>query len=407
MYADMNSISPTPSPRLRIIHYSPGMRLELGGVVRAVLDWCTVLASRGHEVILVAYDSPDVPSDWNGQNAKPKVIRIPAASRPNFFVPKQAVKIWRDVLAAGGVAHLHTPWTASNLQMSRIAREMGVPYIVSIHGMLDDWSMSQRGLKKRLFLTMAGRRYLRAAARLHYTAETERQQAQPRVPGSNGIVIPYLVDLAPFQSLPGPEPAHAAFPALAGDEPKLLFLSRLHEQKGLPLLIDAAALLRQKGRQFKLLVAGTGSAEYERQLREQTRKLNLENVVSFLGLVTGVEKISLYQSADLFILPTRQENFGLVLIEALAAGAPVVTTRGTDIWQDIASAGGTIVDSTPAAISAALDRLLEDRASLPAIGRRGRQWVMENLNTEKVAAGYERLYVEVLEEQLAKMRAGS
>jgi glycosyltransferase involved in cell wall biosynthesis len=384
---------------MRIIHYSPGMRLELGGVVRAVLDLCTVLAARGHEVILVAYDSPDVPPDWDGRNAKPKVVRIPAASMPNFFVSRQAVNIWRDVLAGGGVAHLHTPWTASNMQMSRVARRLGLPYIVSIHGMLDDWSMSQRGLKKQISLALGGRRYLRAAARLHYTATAEREQAEPRVPGSTGVVLPYLVDLAPFQSLPGPEAAHRAFAALNGDDPKLLFLSRLHEQKGLPLLLDAAAQLRQRGRRFKLLIAGTGSAEYENQLREQTRRLQLEDAVSFLGLVKGVEKISLYQSADLFVLPTQQENFGLVLIEALAAGTPVLTTKGTDIWQDIAAAGGTIAQYTPPAICSAIDKLLEDRASLAAQGQRGREWVMQNLNTEKLAGDYERLYAEVIREQ--------
>ena len=395
----MNQNTSIPGPPLRIIHYSPGMRLELGGVVRSVLDWCTVLAARGHDVTLVAYDSPDVPADWNGKNAKPKVVWIPAAYQPNFFVPRQAVRIWRDVLSGGGVAHLHCPWTASNLQMSRVARQLGVPYVVSIHGMLDDWSMTQRGLKKRIFLAMGGRRYMRLAARLHYTAAAEREQAEPKVRGSTGAVLPYLVDLAPFESLPGREPARAAFASLGGDEPKLLFLSRLHEQKGVHLLIEAAALLRQRGRKFKLLLAGTGNAAYENQLREQTRRLNLEDIVSFLGLVKGVEKISLYQSADLFVLPTQHENFGLVLIEALAAGTPVLTTRGTDIWQDIAAAGGTIAEYTPAAISAALDKLLEDRSSLAAQGQRGRDWVMRNLNTEKLAGDYERLYAEVIQEQ--------
>jgi glycosyltransferase involved in cell wall biosynthesis len=397
----MNLNMPKSDPRLRIIHYSPGMRLERGGVVRTILDSCTVLAARGHDVILVAFKSPDVPSDWNGQNGKPKVVWIPASFTSNFFVSAQAVRIWRDLLSGGGVAHLHAPWTASNIQMSRVARRLGVPYIVSIHGMLDDWSMSQRGLKKRIFLSVGGRRYLRAANRLHYTAAAEREQAERKVPGSTGVVLPCLVDLSSFQSLPGREPARAAFAALGGEDPKLLFLGRLHEKKGVHLLIEAAALLRQKGRRFKLLLAGSGSAAYENQLREQTRRLNLEDIVSFLGLVKGVEKISLYQSADVFVLPTQQENFGLVLIEALAAGTPVLTTRGTDIWQDIAAAGGTITEYTPTAICAALDKLLEDRASLAALGRRGRDWVMQNLNTEKLAGDYERLYAEVTAEQIA------
>jgi glycosyltransferase involved in cell wall biosynthesis len=393
---------PIAVQRLRIVHYFSGIKLELGGVVRTVLDWCLVLAARGHEVTLVTFDSPDVPADWNGQNGKPKVVWIPAAFRSNFFVPRQAVRIWRDVLTEADIIHLHTPWTASNIQMSRVARQLGVPYIVSIHGMLDDWSMSQRTLKKEMFLALAGNRYLRAAARLHYSASAEREQAEPRVPGSKGIVLPYLVDLTSFQTLPGREIAHAAFPALGGADPKILFLSRLHEKKGVHILIEAAGLLRQKGRRFKLLIAGTGSAQYENQLREQTRKLNLEDVVSFLGMVSGVEKISLYQSADLFVLPTQQENFGLVLIEALAAGTPVVTTKGTDIWQDIAAAGGTITEYTPAAISNALDRLLEDRGALPALGQRGREWAMQNMNTETVAAGYERLYAQVIQERLRR-----
>jgi glycosyltransferase involved in cell wall biosynthesis len=395
----MNPTMPTPDPRLRIIHFSPGMKLERGGMVRTILDSCTVLAARGHDVTLVAFNSPDVPSDWNGQNAKPRVVWIPPSLTSNFFVSPRAVRIWRDLLADGGVAHLHGAWTASNIQMSRVARQLGVPYIVSIHGMLDDWSMTQRGLKKRLFLFVGGRRYLRLAARLHYTAVAEREQAERKVPGSTGAVLPCLVDLSPFQSLPGREPARAAFAALSGEDPKLLFLSRLHEKKGVHFLIEAAALLRQKGRRFKLLLAGTGSPAYENQLREQTQRLQLEDTVSFLGLVKGVEKISLYQSADLFVLPTQQENFGLVLIEALAAGTPVLTTRGTDIWQDIAAAGGTIAEYTPAAICAALDKLLEDRASLAAMGQRGREWVMQNLNTEKLAGDYERLYAEVIGER--------
>jgi hypothetical protein len=79
----------------------------------------------------------------------------------------------------------------------------------------------------------------------------------------------------------------------------------------------------------------------------------------------------------------------------------VLTTRGTDIWQDIVAAGGTITEYTPEAICASLDKLLEDRASLAAQGQRGREWVMQNLNTEKLAGDYERLYAEVIQEYSA------
>jgi glycosyltransferase involved in cell wall biosynthesis len=395
----MDHVAQTTETPLRIVHYSPGVRLELGGVVRAVLDWCIVLAARGHDVTLVTFDSPDIPYDWNGQPGKPKVVFPPEAYWPNFLVPQKTVRVWRDILAdGGGVAHLHTPWTASNLQMAHAARKLGIPYVVSIHGMLDDWAMQQRGWKKRMFLQTGGRKYLCAADRLHFTAAAEQMQARKWVDDSNAVVLPYLVDLAPFQPLPGKQIAQARFPVLAGPEPKLLFLSRLHEKKGVDLLIEAAGILRGKGIKFKLIIAGSGSPDYQALLKRLTQRLNLTDVVKFLGLVTGVEKISLYQAADIFILPTHQENFGLVLIEALAAGTPVVTTRGTDIWQDIAAAGGSVIGNSPDVLAAELQRLLENRESLPALGERGRQWVLENLNTETLARGYEKMYSGMLKQ---------
>jgi len=388
------------TPPMRIIQYFPGVQSKMGGVVRSVLDWCGVLAARGHQVTLVTFQSPDVPSDWNGQPGKPSVVHIPPGLTLNSPVSSKAVRMWENLLSQdGGIVHLHTPWTSSNLQMARVARRLGIPYIVTIHGMLDNWSMKQHTLKKQLFLALWGRRHLQRADRLHYTAVAEQQQAEPRIPGSKSVVLPALLDFKPFQSLPGPGPAHAAFRGLEGDDPKLLFLSRLHKKKGVHLLLDAAALLRDRGRKFKLLIAGSGSAGYETRLHHQAQRLKLDGIVTFIGQVAGVEKISLYQSCDLFILPTYQENFGLVLVEALASGTPVITTRGTDIWQEIAAAGGKITDNTPAAIADCIDQLLGDRASLAGIGQRGRQWVLENLSTEKVAAQYENMYAQVIAAQ--------
>jgi glycosyltransferase involved in cell wall biosynthesis len=381
----------------RIVHYCPGIRLELGGVVRAVLDWCSVLAARGNEVILATHDSPDVPAGWTGAAGLPRVVQLPLPSKPNWFVSSEAVKIWDGLMRPGSVAHLHCPWTASNIQMARSARRNGVGYVVSIHGMLNDWSMTQRRVKKQIFLNLGGRAYLRRADRIHYTAAAERDQAQKWIHGSMPVVLPYLVDLASFHRLPGPEAARAKF-GIAGDTPVLLFLSRLHEKKGVHILIEAAALLRDSGQPFRLILAGTAAEadrDYEQRLRGAVRRLNLEPFVSFVGLVTGVEKISLYQAADLFVLPTLQENFGLVLVEAMACGTPVLTTRGTDIWQEIAGAGQTISDNAPAPLCAAMRKLLGDRAALAESRRRARPWVMERFDTDRLAGDYERLYAEI------------
>jgi glycosyltransferase involved in cell wall biosynthesis len=177
--------------------------------------------------------------------------------------------------------------------------------------------------------------------------------------------------------------------------PKILFLSLLHEKKGVDILIRAAAQLRDAGQSFVLLIAGTGEAAYKRQLLDLTAKLNLTDHVHFLGLITGSQKLSLYQLADIFVLPTFQENFGLVLAEALACGTPVITTRGTDLWPHIQEAGGLITDATPAAFAAAISKLLASPDDLPALGRRGRAWVFDNLAQDTIARRSETLYREL------------
>jgi glycosyltransferase involved in cell wall biosynthesis len=371
-----------------------------------VLDWCTVLAARGHSVTLATFDSPDVPPDWNGESGKPNVLWLPPARIPNGLVGPESVSNWQGFLAGSKdpVVHLHCPWTASNSQMSRAARKLGVPYLVSTHGMLNDWSMTQRGFKKRFFLWTIGRGYMGRAARLHYTATAERDQAQKWTPGPKAVVLPYLVDLSPFKTLPGPELARNAFAAIKNDKPKILFLSRLHEKKGVDILIDAADVMKRAGRSFQLLIAGPEDSEYATQLHQQVERLGLADSATFLGMVVGAEKISLYQAADVFVLPTLQENFGLVLIEALAAGTPVVTTRGTDIWQEIASAGQAVVENTREKMAEAIGKLLDDPAQAKALGNSGRAWALERFDTDNLAAEYEGLYAEIIEE--SKSRRG-
>ena len=122
------------------------------------------------------------------------------------------------------------------------------------------------------------------------------------------------------------------------------------------------------------------------------RRKNLDDAVKFLGLVRGVEKTSLYEAADLLVIPTSQENFGLVFPEAMACRTPVVTTKGVDIWQEIESAGATIVEPTPAAVASAIDNLLSDPVNLRDIGDRGRRWVFDTLGPDQLLAQYESLY---------------
>lgn len=386
---------------MEIVHYLTRFQLEHGGVVRAVLDLCGALAERGHGVTVLTFDDTDVPDAWKGGAGEgtPRSVLLAAPSTPLGLLPRAAVRRAAKVVAASDVVHLHVPWAMSNRQIARECRRAEVPYILSVHGMLDDWCMTQSALRKRAYLALGGRRLLQRAAFVHCTAEAERDQVMPRVRGGRGRVVPLVFDLEPYRELPGPERARAAFPLADADRPKLLFLSRLHPKKGFELLLEAAAILAHRAGEEGdpaarpvVLAAGSGEASYVASLRERAAVLGLADDVAFLGMVTA-EKVSLYQAADVFVLPTSQENFGFVLPEALACGVPAVTTKGVDIWPELEASGGAVIVPPEAeAIADAVEGLVADPERRRAMGAAGRAWVLDRLDGHRVVGEFEAMY---------------
>jgi glycosyltransferase involved in cell wall biosynthesis len=300
-------------------------------------------------------------------------------------------------MRSADLVHLHAPWVPSNVQIARMAHRAHIPYVLTIHGMLDDWCMAVRLPKKRIYLALFGRRLIDRASAVHFTATAELEQARRWFSNPRVAVLPYLFDLSELMDLPGETLAADAFAPLRSEKPKFLFLSRLHPKKGVELLIEAASILQRQNFAMEVIIAGDGTPQYVQQLRELVRKHNVERIVTFIGLVKGPLKLSVFQAADVFVLPTSQENFGLVLPESLACGTPVITTRGVDIWQDIEAAGGIIVNRSASEIAHAMKDLIQDPAARADRSRRGRQWVLENLDPMRLAERYERLYEDCID----------
>ncbi len=378
-------------PPLAITHFIPAVRLADGGVVRAVLDWCRLTAGRGHRVSLLTYDATDAPVGWQSgrQTGLPQLLTLPRANRLGRL-PSTALRAAHVALEQTEVLHLHGLWLPCNLQLAALARKAGKPFVLTTHGMLDDWATAQHWLKKRAFHSIFGERFLRQASLIHCMAEEEKRQALPWIGDAPVAVVPCLVDLEPYRDLAQPPPS----PKTATST--LLFLGRLHLKKGCDLLIEAAAELRRRGQPVHLLIAGQGEASYEASLRDLTRRLGLQDCVDFLGLVTGPAKLSLFQSADLFVLPTSQENFGLALIEAAACGTPLLTTKGVDIWRELELAGAAIAERSASAFADAIERLLLDRPQLQAKGLSARDWVFSRLDPDRLLAEYEAFYESVI-----------
>ncbi|HYE61569.1 MAG TPA: glycosyltransferase [Phycisphaerales bacterium] len=388
---------------MKILHYVPRTDLRDGGVPRFVLDIARVLSAHGHCSTILADDTTDTPASWLVDDTRPsepphdhRLPRVISLGKPgiadHFFTPEAMDRV-REELSQADVLHLHCLWATTCMQLAAQARDMGVPYIISLHGMLDDWSMAQRYLKKRVYLSLGGRYFLEKAWRIHCTATAEAEQARRWLPMGSTVVIPYLIDLELYRELPGPDAAHARFPFLNEDKPTILFLSRLHYKKNPEALLEAAAMLARSGHDFNLAIAGTGESEYVDSLRRKAESLNIAKRTHFVGHVGGVEKTSLYQACDLFVLPTSQENLGLVLIESMACGTLVVTTKGVDIWRDIQGSGGAaIVEPTAEGLCGELASLLQQPRILDRMGQKARTWALRQFDEHRLIARFEELY---------------
>ena len=267
-------------------------------------------------------------------------------------------------------------WTYPSLANLRYHRRTGIPYIITPHGMLDPWARARSVKKKRLVRFLFEDEHLRHASCLRATAEMEAEHFRnsglknPIAIVPNGVVAPALI-----QSDRPPSASR-----------RLLFLSRIHPKKGLPLLLRAWARLSHQNPGWELVIAGPDEVGHRAEMQILSGDLGLPRV-QWLDHVDGDQKSALYRSADLFVLPTHAENFGLVIAEALAHGIPVITTRNAP-WEGIgAHRCGWWIDLKEDALVDTLAHAMScSPGELRAMGARGHDWISRDYSWDRVAA---------------------
>jgi len=389
---------------VKILHYARRIVLEEGGVVRAVLDMAAAMARAGHGVTLATPEPTDIPEGWGrGEPGTPGVLRLdPVRSRLDLL-SKPALDALRGAVAEADVVHLHGPWVTSNLQAAAACRRAGTPYVISTHGVFNEWALAHRGLKKKLYLSLFGRRLLEGAGSVHCTAGAELDHAASAFPRGRGAVVPLIFDASPYRELRGPGEAEARFPELAGGEPVVLFLGRVAPIKRVELLVEAFAAAAREAPGARLVIAGVFEDEaYQRRLASLAGDLGVGGRTTFAGHVGGTLKTSLYERASVMALTSYQENFGIVLYEALACGTPVVATRGVNSWKLLSECPAAAIVDPPSAegVAAALLGWIRSGSgsgfgsgSGSGSGSEGaRSWVLERMSEPALCAAYEGMY---------------
>lgn len=279
------------------------------------------------------------------------------------------------------VIHDHGLWLPTNVVAAAASQRVGAPLVVSLKGMTAPRALGHRRVKKTLAWWAYQRRALKAASAFHVTSEDEGDSVRRLGLRQPLAVIPYGIE----------EPPDAPDEGRPEGPRRALFLSRLHPIKGLPLLIEAWARVRPDG--WELVIAGPDEGGHRGELERLVRRVGLGNVIQFAGPVGDVDKWALYRTASLFALPTYSENFGIVVAEALAAGVPVLTTRGAPWGALERERCGWWTDVSVAGVAAALATAtgLTD-GELREAGERGRRYVRRELSWSRAAVQTRALY---------------
>jgi glycosyltransferase involved in cell wall biosynthesis len=371
---------------MRVIHLVPSIGPAAGGLGTAALETARAQCAAGIDAVLWCTDAPDAARAAAGGC---ELITFPLLGPARFAFSRAAEQ--RALTAAADIVHQHGLWTAQG-RLTHVFRRRGIPTVVAPHGSLAPYALRRSPLKKRAALAWFEAANLRQASCLHATSAQEVKDMRAYGLRSPAAVVPNAVGHDWLDST-GDGAAFRARHRLAAAARVMLYLSRIHPIKGLPMLLDALAHHRDRLRDWMVVIAGPDEIAHRAEIERRTRDLGLSAMVMFPGSLYGADKRDAFAAADLFVLPTHTENFGIVVAEALACAVPVLTTKGAP-WPELETerCGWWVrpdAESIGAAIVDAASRPVDE---LRAMGGRGKALVAARFVWPLVAARTAALY---------------
>lgn len=388
---------------MRVLHIIPSIAPLRGGPSRAVLEMVQALRNSGVEAEIATtndngptllevpvnqrIDYEQVPV-WFFSRFSPEVSSV----REFAFSSHLTAWLWQHV-AEYDLLHIHAIFSYPSTAAMAIARLQNIPYIVRPLGQLCKWSLQQSARKKQLYLTLIERNNLNHSQALHFTSQQEQLDVSRLGLSSPGFILPHGL------SLPTPvQNARCKLRQLLKvpqDEPVILFMSRLHPKKGLDYLVPALGKLADQ--RFTFVLAGSGSPEYEAEIAALLHSNGIRDRTYCAGFVAGESKDLLLQGADVFILTSHSENFGVAVLEAMAAGLPVVLTPGVALAAVVQEEKiGYVPELSIPAIASALEHCINNPQDAKEMGDRARQFTLKHCTWEHISLKVIRVYTAVL-----------
>jgi glycosyltransferase involved in cell wall biosynthesis len=365
---------------VRALHVVAGVELSDGGMSYSIPRLCHSLASTGASVRLLSVtrgNEPGSSGDCSGFiDRRFPVYRGPiTALRRLRFSPGLASELSAEASQAD-VVHSHGLWLMPNVQVGRAAARHRKPLIVAPHGMLTPIALSFSAIEKKFFWHLLQKAPIKTASCIQATSVQEYSELRDFGLRNPVAIIPNGVDI----------PELALRRIEQGKTRIALSLGRIHPKKGLDRLVRAWAKVELERPEWLLRIVGPAELKHDEELRALSKSLGLRQI-SFEGPLYGNDKLAAFREADLFVLPTLSENFAMTVAEALAAGVPVIATKGAP-WAGLEQerCGWWIdhgVESMAAALRAATELSPRERQEM---GWRGREWMARDYSWKRVAS---------------------
>lgn len=388
---------------MKVLHVIPSVSPIRGGTSRAILDMTLALQRSGLDVEIATTDD-------HGSKVLPVLLnqRTQYEQVPIYFFPRRSSSslslqefnlsndltkwLWQNITRYD-LVHVHALFSYPSTIAMVIARLKKVPYITVPHGLLCHWSLQQSARKKKLFLKLIERSNLSNSNALHLTSQMEAQEVKDLDLLSHSFVLPLGLNMP--QPVPDASKRLRQSLNILDNSPIILFMGRIHPKKGLDYLI--AALGQLKHLPFHFVLAGSGDLEYESEVTSFLKAADIENKTYRLGFVEGEQKDTILQGANLFALTSHSENFGVAVLESLAAGVPVLLTPGVALSAMVLDNKlGYVVDLDVKAISTCLSEILKNKQANDTIGRKAQYFMEEHYTWDKIALRLIQIYADTL-----------
>jgi glycosyltransferase involved in cell wall biosynthesis len=363
---------------------TPTLARRTGGPAVLIVELARALEREGIESTVFTTDMARAPAAWSGERladgdlpdgADQLDVRVFGLQHPyRLAYSRPLARALRAETRNFDVVHVHSLFLHPQFAGFRAARRAGVPHVVSPHGSLDPYLRRRGRARKALNDLLWQRRMLESAALLHVTSDGEAALISDVAPAVPRAVVPLGIDWRRFQGR-GDGARFRARHLGGHDGPVVLFLGRLTFKKGIDILIEAMAEVLRARPDARLAIVGPDDEELEPRLAALAERLGIGHALVFTGMLTGNDRADALAAARLWALSSHTENFGVAVVEAIAAGLPVVISRAVNIAPDLEQANVAVVpELEPEAFARAILRLVEDDREATAMGERAREF---------------------------------